>query len=357
MSHSKSDAQARADDIVVFRRELARLHDEGVVAEDAAWVAAVSAHHEGVVRRLGQEFDVDRDARSRQLSLGMKIASFLGALALAAAVFFLFYQFWGLLSTTTQVVLLIAAALGSLAVTEIVRQRDSSGYFCKLAALVAFACFVLDLSMLGQIFSITPSDKALLPWAAYALLLAYRCPLRLLLVAGLLCIAGFIAARTGTFSGMYWLHFGERPENFFPAALLLFLLPWLVDHRRFDGFAATYRVCGLLGLFLPMLILANWGSVSYLPWTSSNIETFYQTIGFLLAAGAVALGIRQNWSDVSNTAVVFFVIFLYTKFFDWWWDLMPKYLFFLVIALSAVFLLLVFQRLRRIAARDSAPAA
>ena len=46
---------------------------------------------------------------------------------------------------------------------------------------------------------------------------------------------------------------------------------------------------------------------------------------------------------------MFFVILLYTKFYDWWWEWMPKYLFFLLIALSAVFLLLVFQRLRRAA--------
>ena len=31
--------------------------------------------------------------------------------------------------------------------------------------------FVLNIAMLGQIFNITPSDKALLPWAALAFLL------------------------------------------------------------------------------------------------------------------------------------------------------------------------------------------
>ena len=35
-----------------------------------------------------------------------------------------------------------------------------------------------------------------------------------------------------------------------------------------------------------------------------------------------------------NTGVVFFVIFLYTKFYDWWWDLLPKYLFFLILGLT-----------------------
>jgi hypothetical protein len=49
---------------------------------------------------------------------------------------------------------------------------------------------------------------------------------------GILCIIAFISSRAGTVSGMYWIHFGERPENFFPAALALFLVPQFIPHRR-----------------------------------------------------------------------------------------------------------------------------
>ena len=41
-----------------------------------------------------------------------------------------------------------------------------------VVALVAFCCFVLDLSMLGQIFAIAPTQHALLAWGAFAFLLA-----------------------------------------------------------------------------------------------------------------------------------------------------------------------------------------
>ncbi len=344
---NRSEAQRRADEIAVFRAELARLAEAGVLRLDAAQSATVDAHHDALLGGLKQAFDVDLDVQGKQLSLGMRIASFLGALALAASVFFLFYQFWGLLGTPVQVVILVAAPLVALAATAWLGSREGGAYFAKLAALVAFACFVLNLSMLGQIFNITPTDKALLPWAAFALLLAYLCDLRLLLVAGLICLAAFIAARAGTWSGMYWLHFGERPEHFLPAGLLAFWLPQWIDQRRYAGFAATYRVFGLICLLLPVLVLGNWGRVSYLPWTSSAIEGFYQTLGFALSAAAIWLGARRGWGDSVNTGVVFFVIFLYTKFYDWWWELMPKWLFFLVVALSAVLLLLVFQRLRR----------
>jgi uncharacterized membrane protein len=102
----------------------------------------------------------------------------------------------------------------------------------------------------------------------------------------------------------------------------------------------------LLCLLLPMLVLANFGAVSYLMLDNDVIEGFYQLAGFAFSAAAIWLGIRKQWKDVINTGNVFFVIFLYTKFFDWWWEIMPKYLFFFIIGLTAVLFLFVFKRLR-----------
>ena len=199
--------------------------------------------------------------------------------------------------------------------------------------------------MLGQIFNITPSPNAFLVWALFAVILAYASDARLLLAAGILAFAAFLSAKVGTWSGCYWIYFGVRPENFFPAAVLIFLVP-LLPHTRVSGFAVIYRVLALLLLFLPMLVLANWGAVSYLTLDNDSIEVIYQIAGFVLSAAAIWLGIRKGWQDVVNTGNVFFTIFLYTKFFDWWWDLMPKYLFFLVVALTAILMLLVFKRMR-----------
>ena len=346
MTTNRPEAQQRADDMRVFNTELQRLETDGVLTLDDAQRLAVRTHQQAQLALLSQNFDIDRDLAAKQLSLGMRVASFVGALALAASVFFLFYQFWGWFSPTAQVLILIATSVATFLGTVWIEKRDRGGYFGKLAALVAFACFVLNIVMLGQIFNLTPSDKALLPWAAYALLLAYALDLRLLLVAGIVCLIAFVAARTGTWSGMYWIDFGERPENFFPAAILLFLASHWIDHQRFAGFAATYRVCALLTLFLPMLVLANWGSSSYLSLDRDVVQGLYQTTGFVGCAVAIWVGARRHWNDVVNTALTLFVIFFYTKLFDWWWALMPKYLFFLLLGLSAVLLLVIFRRLR-----------
>ena len=346
MVPSRSEAQQRADEIRVFRRECERLRDEGVLELSSTQASAVSDYHSGLLAHYAQAFDIDPDVKAKQLSLGMRIASFLGALALGASVLFLFYQFWGGFSTVAQVGVLMSAALASFLATMWIQGKDHSGYFTKLAAMLAFVCFVLNIYMLGQIFNITPSDKALIPWAALAFLLAYSCDLRLLLAAGILCVIAYISARTGAWGGLYWIYFGERPENFFPAALLLFVVPSFLHLRRSPEFAPIYRVLGQLTLLLPVLVLSHWGGGSYLDLDYKLIEGSYQVFGFVASACAIWLGARRGWPDVINTGITFFVIFLYTKLYDWCWAIMPKYLFFLVVGLVAVLILVVLKRLR-----------
>jgi uncharacterized membrane protein len=343
---SKFAAQKRADQIKAFQDELALLKSDGVLSLPEAQAHVVNAYHQKLLSQYSDDFDIDQGQREKQLSLGMRIASFLGALALAASVFFLFYQFWGKLSTPSQIGILITGALTTFVTTLVVAEKEKTGYFAKLVGLVSFACFVLNISMLGQIFNITPTDNAFIVWGAFAFLLAYTCDIRLLQAAGILCVIAYVSARVGTWSGMYWLSFGERPENFFPVAILLFLFPQFVNHQRYWGFAPVYRVFGLLCLFLPILVLSNFGQSSYLEGNRDVIEGFYQLAGFVLSAAAVWWGIRKHWKDTINTGNTFFVIFLYTKFFDWWWEIMPKYLFFFVIGLTAVLFLLIFKRLR-----------
>jgi len=348
---SKTSAQQRADQIHAFNDELAELSGDQVLSLSAEQQQAIKDYHQGLFDQYRSAFDIDKTQTEKQLSLSMRIASFLGALALAASVFFLFHQFWGQLGTTSQVIILSGASLISFVATIIVASKDGSGYFTKLVGLVAFACFVLNIAMFGLIFNITPSDNALLAWAALALLLAYAYDVRLLQVAAVLCIIAFVSARVGTWSGMYWIHFGQRPENFFPIALLLFFIPQWINHQRFSGFALSYRVFGVITLLLPMLVMAHWGYASYL-YTNLNthpdiIEGGYQLAGFVLSALFIGYGIRRGWGHVVNCGVTFFVIFIYTKFFDWWWEIMPKYLFFLILGLVAILCLVILKRLRK----------
>ena len=360
-------AQQRADQIQAFNAELKNLKDENVLELNEHQRSAISDYQGSLLDTLTKQFDIDSNVKQKQLSNGMKIASFVGALALAASIFFLFYQFWGYLSTPVQVGILISAPLFTLLLSHLISQREDTGYFTRLMAMVSFACFVLNLVMLGQIFNITPSDNALFAWAVYGFLLAYAFDVRLLLAMAILSLAAFIAVRVGSWSGMYWLSTGERPENLLLPAMLIFSVPmlnklinkllkskrdtqWaysLFSQKNYSGFPPIYRVFGILIFLLPVLVLSNWGRGSYLNIDAQLIEGFYQLVGFVVSAGLIALGIKKQWSEVANTGNVFFVLFLYSKLFDWWWEIMPKYLFFLVIALSSVLMLFVYKRLRK----------
>ncbi|MDM5271901.1 DUF2157 domain-containing protein [Sulfurovum sp. zt1-1] len=353
MQHiSKEDAQKRVDQIAYFKAELDQLEQNDVLTLSEMQKISVNNFHQTLINSLAIAYDIDASVQEKQLSLGMKIASFLGALALAASIFFLFYQFWGVFSTLSQVIILIMAPMIGLGATVYAYYKEKTGYFAKLIGLVTLASFVLNISMFGQIFNITPSVNASLVWALFAFLLAYASDTRLLLAFGIIFFAGFLSAKVGTWSGIYWIYFGERPENFMPAAFLLFFIS-LLNHHRFSGFQVIYRVFAMLLFFIPVLILSNWGDISYIDAHYDTVEAFYQIIGFTFSAGAIWLGIKQHWGEVVNTGNVFFVIFLYTKFYDWWWEWMPKYLFFLIIALSSILILLVFKRLRTAAIASS----
>lgn len=343
---SKEEAQSRADQIGQFYDELKVLEDDHVLQLDENQKTSISDYHEKLLAHFSETFDIDISKKEKHLSFGMRVASFLGALALAISVFFLFYQYWGRFSTVLQITVLIIAPIAALFATLYVAEREKTGYFAKLLALITFACFVLNIFVLGQIYNITPSDKAFIVWGALAFLLAYACDVRLLLAAGIICIGGVLAARVGVWSGCYWIYFGQRPENFLPVAIILFTLPFVIRHQRYTAFEIIYRDFGLVTFFIPVLILSYWGDGSYLYIDDDTIEAFYQIVGFTGCAGLIAFGIRKGLNDVVNTANTFFVIFLYTKVYDWWWDWMPKYLFFLLVGLIAVFILFVFKRIR-----------
>jgi len=342
----KEQAQKRVDRIFSFRDELVSLEQTGVLTLSEDQKKQLTTYHDDILRTLASQFDVDTSSVQKQLSWGMRIISFLGAAAISAAVFFFFYRYWGLLTTPWQVAILIAGPVLATLGVEFSARKEKTLYFATIVGLVAFASFILNLSVLGKIFNITPSPNAFLAWAVFALILAYTYGLKILQIAGILCLMSYLSAEVGTWSGCYWLSFGERPENFLISGILLFSISF-IPHRKLYDFPFMYRFFGLLAVFISILILADWGQLSYIMIPAEQVEHIYQISGFIVAGLVIWFGIRKQWPTITNLGATFFAIYLYTKFYDWWWEWMPKYLFFLIIGLVAVFLLLLFKRLRK----------
>jgi uncharacterized membrane protein len=353
MRTGKEESQKRADRVRAFRAELDQLEHEQIVVLSENQRQSVKAYHDQLLADLAEAFDIDTSGAQKQLTIGLRIVSFLGAAAISAAVFFFFYRFWGVFSTSMQVAVLITLPLLFTFAVEYTARKEKTLYFATLAGLVAFTAFVMNLVLLGQIFTITPSQKAFLVWAAFAFILAYTYGLRILQIAGILAFSGYLASTTGTWAGCYWLDFGERPENFILAGLILFAISF-IPHSRHENFPSSYRIFGILQVLIAVLVLADWGNISYFNGAPATIEHIYQIIGFILSGLLIWLGIRKSWSGVTNLGSTFFAIFLYTKFYDWWWNWMPKYLFFLIIGIASIILLIILKRLRVMNRKEAA---
>jgi hypothetical protein len=352
---SKPEAQRRADRIAAFRAELAALEAGGVLVLPQEQRAAVERHHDATLRELAERFDVDVEEGEKRLSVGMWVASFLGATALALSVFLFFQRFWGLLTTPAQVAILVAAPAVALGLTEIAARRERTGTFASLLGLVTFACFVLDLTMLGRIFNVVPSANAFLAWALLGMVMAYAYGIRLPLAAGVVCLLIWLASQVGTWSGMPWEKSLEYPEHHILAGLAVLAIPLVFRHRRRVELERVYRLAGLFAVLAALLWLSEAPNDSRLPLDTENLKILYHVLGFLVPAAAIAAGLWRRWADMVYLAATFFVIHLYVRFFEWWFDWMPKYLFFLILGLAAVAALAVLMRLRRLLASRRRP--
>jgi uncharacterized membrane protein len=267
-------------------------------------------------------------------------------LALCAAVVLFFTRYWGYLDTPVQLTIVILTPLVLLAGTEFAAQRERTPYFTGLLGLVALASFILNLVVVGSIFNISSTERALLPWGVFALVLAYRYGLRLLLALGLVLLMSYVAALYTAEMGYHWLDFYSRPEHFLLLGLFVFTVPFYWNHPHSTDFPPVYRLVGSLAFFIAILSLAGSGASSYLPWKTINVERFYEIAGLILSAAAIWWGIMRNWNGLVNTGALFFIIFLLTRLYHWWWDWMPRYLFFAVIGALGIALVLAFRRVR-----------
>jgi hypothetical protein len=126
-----------------------------------------------LLAQLASQFDVDRSDAQHQLSLGMRIVSLLGAIALSAAVVLFFLRIWGFVPPAAQIAIVSVAPVVLVAAASFAARVEKTRYFTSLLAILAFACFVLDVSVVGAIFNSKPSAQPFLVWGAFALALAY----------------------------------------------------------------------------------------------------------------------------------------------------------------------------------------
>ena len=346
MKTNQHEAQQRADGIGHLRQELGKPELQQVLALTPEQQSRFEEWAGTQLALLAQQFDVDTSSSQKRVSWGMRIAATLGAIAICAAVVLFFMRYWGYFDTPVQVGMVAVVPLMALAGAEFAASRERTLYFTGLLALVAFASFVMNLVVLGNIFNINSTERSMLAWGTFALLLAYRYGLRFLLAMGLLLMMAYGAATVSAQLGYLWFDFGQRPELIALLALVTFCVPFVMHHQRRSNFPPVYRLVGEIVFFVAVFSLTEWGVPSYLPLRQHNVEGLYGLIGLLMAAGTIWLGIRRRWEGLVNISAIAFVVFLFSRLYHWWWDWLPRYLFFALIGALGIALVLAFKRLR-----------
>ena len=342
---NRSEAQRRADRVRAFREELAAVRADGALSLAPEQEAALTAYHERVLGDLSRAFDVDVSEQQKKVSLGMQVAALVGGFALAASVVLLFFRIWGLIPTAAQVGLLVAAPAAMLVATDWSSRRGGLRFTTMVLAAVAFGALLLTLQGLGQIFAITPTAAIFPALALFALVLAYGYDLRLPLAGGLICLSLWLATLPLRLGGGWWADFGDPAEDFLFAGAVVVALSFL-RQPRFSDFPPVFRLVGLAEVFLSLLVLSYAGEISQLPVDADTAEGIYQVASFVVAGAMIAFGIARRWPETVYLSTGAFIVYLVAKYFDWWWDVMPRWLFFLLLGLLALALLGVFRRLR-----------
>ena len=339
---SRADAQRRADQVAAFRHEVAALQAEGV-ALDTAQLEAVRSHHDALLAALTREHDVDATLAARQMSLGMRAASLLGAAALTAAIVSFVCRVWSSLPETGQVALLTAAPLAGVLAMSIAARLEKTRYVASLFASVACAAFVMQTVMLGSLFNMRSSPHTVAAWSLFALAVAWPWRFWLPYAFAVGAAAVYVPAVLMWALGYHWAVVFERPDALILPAVLL--LP--LNQRAPADLVIAGRTT-LLGLVLiPLLFVSSTSVGTLLPMAEGTARVVYQMIAVAVAIALIADGIRARHEDKVMLGSVFAGIFILIRFVDWWWDWMPKYLFFLILAALALGGLWVLRVMRR----------
>jgi uncharacterized membrane protein len=341
----RAGAQQRADQVRAFQRELAALEQEGVFAPDAALRQRLGAHHASLLDELARQFDVDTTPRTAQLSLGMRIAALLGAVALIAAVVLFFLRFWGRIPVVGQVGLLVAAPLLMLGAMTHAMDKPGARPLAELFALVALGAFVLELSALQSIFALRESPHGFLAWGALGLALGHGYAFRAPGTAGVALLAWWLVAMLAEATGGTWRDPLRVPELAVAVGLALFGVGML-RRLRPPEMPPSYRLIGLIAAFAALLLLATSGSANGIGLSRRAAEITYQFVTLATSVAVIVIGVRRGWRETIVAGAGAFLILAVIKSVDWFWDWMPRYLYFLMLGLVALLVVLVLRRWR-----------
>lgn len=346
----RADAQRRVQRIRAFRAELDALTAAGVADLTDGQRVAIHAHHDAIVRQLAIEHDVDQSDAASQMSRGMQIAALVAAIALTAAVYALVSRFWGRLDLPLQATLLCAFPLVALIGVMMSAERERTLYVASIFALVAFGTYWLAVVVLSERLNLPVTPPAIWGGALFGVALALPYGFRLIFGAALVALLVALAGSVFQAAGIPWTVVPEFPEVITAAAFLMTPIASQVGTVH-TMFAQVTRAVSFGIGFFGLLILSSLGMASLLPMPVQATEAIYQGVLLVAATAVMPVAIRRAWVETVYIVGAALTLFIALRFVDWFWDALPRYVFFLLLAGVAFIWLAVLRRMRARVAR------
>lgn len=104
-----------------------------------------------------------------------------------------------------------------------------------------------------------------------------------------------------------------------------------------DQFVITTYFVGLLALFFSFWLLSIFGNYTDLGAWSEVPQykfIFWVIVLALLSVGAITYGLKYNDKIARDVGIVFLLLNIYTRYFEYFWDSLHKVVFFVILAIS-----------------------
>ncbi|MBL4907316.1 MAG: DUF2157 domain-containing protein [Sneathiella sp.] len=341
----KQEANKRVRQIFAFQDEMALLQQGGIVELSAEEDVAISEYHSGVLKDFSDRFDTDLSKSENPLSWGMRIASTLGVAAFSFSVFLFFQFYWDVFSTTLQVSLVSIAPFLGWGLTELVGNRFKTNHYTTLAVFVAFACFLVNLNIVGEIYNVKPSPYAFLAWGTFGIFLSLRHDLIFVLGISIALLIIFVGGIFTTLTGYLWPN-AIIQEYYLVASLLVLIVPVICKISAIQKYKYTYYFVGLLCSYFILEWAIIWSDGSLLPYSNNTIEWIYTIFAFCFASLAIWRSIQVKWIVGTYLSAPYLILFMLHKYWDRFFDEWHPYLFFLLLGGVSIAAIFIFQKMR-----------
>jgi len=169
--------------------------------------------------------------------------------------------------------------------------------------------------------------------------LAWRMESQLIWLFSLVSLGSWFGTETG-----YQTHWADYflgmnyPLRFVLFGIVLVAACYILRKRKwFALFDDLTYVVGLLYLFISLWLLSIFGNYGNIDnwWQIKQISLFYWgIISAAVAAGFLFYGLKSKDDIAREFGITFLIIFIYTKYFEYFWEHTNKTLFFAILAAS-----------------------